>query len=233
MDSQKLRVYETLHSLNQDFERVLTDLKSFQEFPFLSRDFLRHFQIVIEEIRSCANFEIADVMHSREQHDWARYGRLRQRWEKRYADPNDVLIEAEKRKRESRKAAAQAPGQTCLIGGALLGLGDVQSCGIADAVAGYLNRRNRHTDRNCRWHYTRGCRLKAAIYARVSTADQHNAIQVRELTEYVQRREWELAGVHLDQISGAKASRPGLDKLMADARQRRFDVVLVWKLDRF
>ena len=75
--------------------------------------------------------------------------------------------------------------------------------------------------------------MKAAIYARVSTADQHNEIQVRELTEYVQRRGWELAGVYQDQISGAKASRPGLDKLMADARQRRFDVVLVWKLDRF
>jgi len=75
--------------------------------------------------------------------------------------------------------------------------------------------------------------MKAAIYARVSTADQHNAIQVRELSEYVQRREWELAGTYQDQISGAKASRPGLDKLMADARQRRFDVVLVWKLDRF
>ena len=75
--------------------------------------------------------------------------------------------------------------------------------------------------------------MKAAIYARVSTADQHNAIQVRELSEYVQRREWVLAGIYQDQISGAKSSRPGLDKLMADARQRRFDVVLVWKLDRF
>src|SRR5215467_4164259 len=75
--------------------------------------------------------------------------------------------------------------------------------------------------------------MRAAIYARVSTADQHNAIQVRELTEYVQRRGWELAGTYQDQISGAKATRPGLDKLMSDARQHRFDVVLVWKLDRF
>jgi DNA invertase Pin-like site-specific DNA recombinase len=75
--------------------------------------------------------------------------------------------------------------------------------------------------------------MRAAIYARVSTADQHNAVQLRELTEYVQRRGWELAGMYQDQISGAKATRPGLDKLMSDARQRRFDVVLVWKLDRF
>jgi DNA invertase Pin-like site-specific DNA recombinase len=75
--------------------------------------------------------------------------------------------------------------------------------------------------------------MKAAIYARVSTADQHNAIQIRELTDYVQRRGWELAGTYQDQISGAKTNRPGLDKLMSDARQRRFDAVLVWKLDRF
>jgi DNA invertase Pin-like site-specific DNA recombinase len=75
--------------------------------------------------------------------------------------------------------------------------------------------------------------MKTAIYARVSTADQNNAIQIRELTEYVGRRHWEVAGVYQDQISGAKVSRPGLDRLMADARQRRFDAVLVWKLDRF
>jgi putative DNA-invertase from lambdoid prophage Rac len=75
--------------------------------------------------------------------------------------------------------------------------------------------------------------MKAAIYARVSTADQHNAIQIRELTEYMQRRGWELEAVYQDTMSGAKANRPGLDKLMADARQRRFDAVLVWKLDRF
>jgi hypothetical protein len=107
MDSQKLRVYETLHSLNQDFERVLTDLRSLQAFPFLRREFLSHFQVVVEETRCWANFEIAEVMHSREQHDWARFGRLRQRWEKQYRDPNDVLIEAKKRKRELRKAAGK------------------------------------------------------------------------------------------------------------------------------
>jgi hypothetical protein len=109
--SQKLRVYESLHSLNQAFERVLTDLPSLQEFPFFRREFLKHFQVVIEETRCWANFEIAEVMHSREQHDWAKFGRLRQRWEKRYADPNDVLIEAQKRKRELRKAADKRRGK--------------------------------------------------------------------------------------------------------------------------
>jgi DNA invertase Pin-like site-specific DNA recombinase len=75
--------------------------------------------------------------------------------------------------------------------------------------------------------------MRAAIYARVSTTDQTNTIQIRELTEYVERRGWTLANVYQDQMSGAKASRPGLDQLMADARLRRFDTVVVWKLDRF
>jgi putative DNA-invertase from lambdoid prophage Rac len=75
--------------------------------------------------------------------------------------------------------------------------------------------------------------MRTAIYARVSTTDQTNTIQVRELKEYVERRGWEGAGIYQDQMSGAKASRPGLDQLMADARLRRFDAVVVWKLDRF
>ena len=102
--SQKLRVYETLHSMNQAFEQVLADFRRLQEFPFFRREFLNHFQVVIEETRAWANFDVVETMHQREQHDWARFGRLRQRWEKRYEDPNDVLIEAEKRKRELRKA---------------------------------------------------------------------------------------------------------------------------------
>ena len=75
--------------------------------------------------------------------------------------------------------------------------------------------------------------MRAAIYARVSTTDQTNTIQVRELTEYVERRGWQVSSVYEDQMSGAQASRPGLNQLMADARLRKFDAVLVLKLDRF
>jgi putative DNA-invertase from lambdoid prophage Rac len=75
--------------------------------------------------------------------------------------------------------------------------------------------------------------MKAAIYARVSTTDQTNTIQIRELKEYVERRGWNVAGIYQDQMSGKTASRPGLNQLLADARLRKFDAVLVWKLDRF
>ena len=73
-----------------------------------------------------------------------------------------------------------------------------------------------------------------AIYARVSTTDQNCEMQVRELREYATRRRWHVSGEYLDTgWSGAKASRPELDRLMKDAALCRFDAVLVWKLDRF
>ena len=76
--------------------------------------------------------------------------------------------------------------------------------------------------------------VRAAIYARVSTTDQTCEMQLRELRDYCQRRGWEIAGEYVDTgWSGVKASRPQLDQLMKDARQRRFDAVLVWKLDRW
>src|SRR5579863_5563489 len=77
---------------------------------------------------------------------------------------------------------------------------------------------------------------KAAIYARVFTSNngQSPAMQTRELEEYCQRRGWEVAGCYVDTgISGAKESRPELDRLIADAHRRRFDAVAVWKFDRF
>ncbi len=78
--------------------------------------------------------------------------------------------------------------------------------------------------------------MKAAIYARVSTANngQDPAMQTRELHDYCHRRGWEIAGEYVDVgISGAKDSRPELNRLVADAHRRRFDAVVVWKFDRF
>ena len=59
-------------------------------------------------------------------------------------------------------------------------------------------------------------------------------MQTRELREYCERRGWTVAGEYVDiGISGSKEKRPQLDRLMTDAHQRRFDVVAVWRFDRF
>ena len=78
--------------------------------------------------------------------------------------------------------------------------------------------------------------MRIAIYARVSTLNngQSPQMQLRELREYCKRRGWQIAGEYVDKgISGAKDSRPELNRLMADAHKRKFDVVTVWKFDRF
>ena len=76
---------------------------------------------------------------------------------------------------------------------------------------------------------------RVAIYARVSTASgQDPTTQTRELREYCACRGWDVAGAYVDVgISGTKERRPELDRLMADAHKRKFDVICVWKFDRF
>jgi DNA invertase Pin-like site-specific DNA recombinase len=94
---------------------------------------------------------------------------------------------------------------------------------------------------------------RVAIYARVSTSkcekcgkrqSDHDArdheyrgqdaeVQLRELREYAELRGWQITEIYTDSVSGTKNSRPGLDKLMGDAARRRFDVVVVWRFDRF
>ncbi len=77
--------------------------------------------------------------------------------------------------------------------------------------------------------------LKIAIYARVSTKNgQDPEMQLAELRDYTRNRRWKIAGEYVDRgISGASDSRRELNRLMADANRRRFDVVAVWKFDRF
>jgi DNA invertase Pin-like site-specific DNA recombinase len=74
--------------------------------------------------------------------------------------------------------------------------------------------------------------MRAALYLRVSTVDQHRETQLFDLRQLAAQRGLEIVHEYTDRISGVKARRPGLDELMADARRGRFDVVLVWAFDR-
>src|SRR6201997_65266 len=77
--------------------------------------------------------------------------------------------------------------------------------------------------------------MRVAIYARVSTTNgQSPEMQLSDLREYASRRGWETFAEYVDNgVSGAKESRPELNRLMADAHRRHFDIVLCWKIDRF
>ena len=76
--------------------------------------------------------------------------------------------------------------------------------------------------------------MRIAIYARVSTKDQSCELQVRDLRAYCAARGFDLVREYVDVgQSGAKDSRPELNKLMDDARKRQFDAIVVWRFDRF
>jgi DNA invertase Pin-like site-specific DNA recombinase len=86
--------------------------------------------------------------------------------------------------------------------------------------------------------------VRAALYVRVSTAkrsdksadrayEQNPDVQESALWDYARARGWEVVKTYSDRASGAQESRPGLDAMMQDARRRRFDLVLVWRFDRF
>jgi len=78
--------------------------------------------------------------------------------------------------------------------------------------------------------------MKVALYARVSTQNGHQdpELQLQPMREFGVARRWDVAETYIDHgVSGAKESRPALNRLMVDAKRRKFDAVLVWKFDRF
>src|SRR5216684_2589711 len=86
--------------------------------------------------------------------------------------------------------------------------------------------------------------VRCACYVRVSTAsksrqgdtlayDQNPEVQERPLRELAAQRGWEMYRIYSDRAGGSKERRPGLDALMVDARRGAFNVVVVWRFDRF
>ena len=75
--------------------------------------------------------------------------------------------------------------------------------------------------------------MKVAIYSRVSTTKQDYENQLLQLREYCQKQGWEIYEEYSEVISGKEAERPEFKRMLDDATKRKFDIVLVWALDRF
>jgi DNA invertase Pin-like site-specific DNA recombinase len=74
---------------------------------------------------------------------------------------------------------------------------------------------------------------RCAIYLRVSTDEQDTEMQARDLRAYATQRGYVVVDEYADKLSGSTQRRPALDALMNAARKKQFDVVLVWRFDRF
>jgi DNA invertase Pin-like site-specific DNA recombinase len=73
---------------------------------------------------------------------------------------------------------------------------------------------------------------RTALYLRVSTLDQHPETQLHDLRQLAQQRGLEIIGTYTDYLSSTKIRRPKLEQMLADARQGKFQVLLVWACDR-
>lgn len=75
--------------------------------------------------------------------------------------------------------------------------------------------------------------MRVGIYARVSTNEQNVEMQIKELKDYCDRMQYSIFDSYVDiGESGSKESRPQFNRLLSDVRKKKFDAVLVWKLDR-
>jgi DNA invertase Pin-like site-specific DNA recombinase len=75
---------------------------------------------------------------------------------------------------------------------------------------------------------------RVALYARVSTKDgrQDTENQLIALREYCAKQGWAIASEYVDHETGGTSKRPHFQRMFADARARKFDLVLFWSLDR-
>ena len=101
--TQKAEVYETLSSLNLAFAGILQHLQTLQRTGVFKSKAAKRFPGFALELQAEFNQEFLEDLHQLELDDWGRYGKVRQRWEKEIRDPDDVLIQAEERKRELAK----------------------------------------------------------------------------------------------------------------------------------
>ena len=75
--------------------------------------------------------------------------------------------------------------------------------------------------------------IRVGLYARVSTHDQQTLpLQIRTMREYASKRNWTIA-VQIKEVGSGAAQRELRETLLASARRREIDVVLVWRLDRW
>jgi hypothetical protein len=101
--TQKAGVYETLSSLNTAFAGIVQHLQALQKTGLFKSKVARLFPSFTLELQAEFNQEFLEDLHQLELDEWGRHGKVRQRWEKELRDPDDVLLQAEERKRQLAK----------------------------------------------------------------------------------------------------------------------------------
>jgi hypothetical protein len=101
--TKKLDVYHALYRLNLSFAAIVRRCDELQQARVFRPQYLRRFQGFTQELQAEINQELLETLNERELHDWYRFGKVRQAWEKYLKDPDDVFIEAKERREQLRR----------------------------------------------------------------------------------------------------------------------------------
>ncbi len=101
--TQKMDIYESLSTINSAFAGIVHHIQEIQQAGIITRKYNRLFIGFTRELQAEINSDVLEHLHDREMEDWFRFGKVRQAYEKQIRDPDDVLIQAEERKKELAK----------------------------------------------------------------------------------------------------------------------------------
>lgn len=98
--TKKLAVYHALYRLNLSFASIVRRCRLLEDARVFRSEYLRRFQGFAQELQAEINEELLDTLNQLELDDMARFGKVREKWEKYLADPDDVFIHARERRQE-------------------------------------------------------------------------------------------------------------------------------------
>ena len=98
--TNKLSVYHLLYLINLSFTNIVRRCRELDATRVFRTKYMKMFQGFARELQAEINSELIETLSSSEDHDWARFGKVRDAWEKYLRDPDDVFIHAEERRRE-------------------------------------------------------------------------------------------------------------------------------------
>ena len=101
--AEKAEIYQTLAFMNRAFAKIVAQLESFRRTGAITAKHTRRFQGFTQEVQAEINLEVMEGMDSIEMHDWGRFGRVREKWEKYLRGPEEKTSKAKQKKKRPAK----------------------------------------------------------------------------------------------------------------------------------
>jgi len=100
---QKLEIYEGIFNLNRAFHATLPSLERLENLGFFRSEYLNAFKVELEHTRATTNDELIETLREYEQDEGFRFWQMQKQWNDQLRDPDDVFLEAKRRKEEIKE----------------------------------------------------------------------------------------------------------------------------------